>query len=131
VKSIAGGVLAAAVVLPMTSALAQQPVSDLPGLTIETKVTPKRSLFLFWTYGYDLSIDFYIDNPMPEFPSFFVRCELDHSDDKNGHLSMWLKIVRSEFKLISDSRSVAERAAIFIPGNTLTDVKCRVQSPPQ
>jgi hypothetical protein len=123
--------LAAAIALPGAGAQAQQPVEAMPGLTIQTKIVPKRLLLLLSAHGYDLDVDFHIDGSMPEFSSFLVQCELDQTNDRDRHGAVWLKIGRSEFKPESEGGWIAKRDAIFIPGDTLTGVKCRIQSSPE
>jgi hypothetical protein len=124
---IGGKILAAALAMLVTGASAQQSAGEIPGLIIDTKITPKRS-FIFYTYGYDLEVDLSFAGQLPDFSSFFIQCELARSDASRG--SVWLKVVRGEFKADADGKQSAVRSAIFIPGSALPDVQCRVGKSP-
>jgi hypothetical protein len=128
VIAIGGKVLASALALWVVGASAQQSTEDIPGLTIDTKVTPKRS-FIFYTYGYDLEVDLSFAGPLPDFSSFFLQCELDRGDDSSRG-AVWLKIVRGEFKPDAKGGQSTVRGGIPIPGGGPLDVKCRVRKSP-
>jgi hypothetical protein len=107
--------LAMSVAMSVVPATAQQSGADIPGVTIDTKISPKRTLLIFSTYGYDSEGDFHIDGQLPEFSSFFVQCEPNRTDDKDRSGSVWQKIARPEFKPDSDGGWFARRDAMLFP----------------
>jgi hypothetical protein len=125
VISIAGKAVAAALVLFAPGASAQEAVEGITGLTVETKISPKRFILTPWkSYADDIEFVFYIDDQAPDFSWLNLQCQVSGPGD--GFVYMSLRVNRSEFKPSSNGKLVAVSGPHFVPPAGHSGGKCRI-----